>query len=456
MMEKVLNFFKNKGIGYYLACGVAFLALILMIVFYATVGTSMPNSAGGKGPATIGIFLIAGLIIQIAFLVVPAYGIIQFAALIMFGCAFYKELICCPQVLAAIVTGVAYEGGSLPAHLTYLILFFLIFGLAIAGAFVGYFKKKEDSLDDVKFVAEGKPNLPVIIKSSSVVAVTIIAVLVSTLVSRGIMKDLEGKSEGEEETEKVNPITDEIKSVVDAYAYDFDPSSKHYTRGELTDADDKFDFSDESGVPALPTDGNREGKNLVYKFEGSYAEGWQGDYSKTYAYLYLWEDGMFAGTSGTTTFRGYWYDTDDTGEEGSILVMVTSNDASGEIIAYETTGFYSWIVDLDSSVNQGRRIKAAGYMYYPEAALFIDTGDTDLSKITVGSAVDVSGWTAQRVLKNADYSYSACFEDKTHTVDWKVNDGNISNSTINVTEAGTYKVTAKWGELEASVSFTVA
>ena len=152
MMEKVLNFFKNKGIGYYLACGVAFLALILMIVFYATVGTSMPNSAGAKGPSTIGIFLIAGLVVQIAFLVAPAYGIIQFAALILFGCAFYKELVCCPQVLAAIVTGVAYEGGSLPAHLTYLILFFLIFGLAIAGAFVGYFKKKEDSAEDMKFV----------------------------------------------------------------------------------------------------------------------------------------------------------------------------------------------------------------------------------------------------------------------------------------------------------------
>ena len=462
MLEKVLKFFKSKAVGYYLACGAALLTFVLMIVFFATKGTSMPNSAGTKGPDTIGIFLIGGLIVQIAFLVVPAYGLIEFAALILVGCAFYKELLCCPQVLAAIVTGVAYEGGSLPAHLAYLILFLLIYGLAIAGAFVGYFKKKEDSAEDMKFVAEGKPNLPVIIKTSSIVAVTIAAVLVSTLVSRSVMKGLEGKTDVTQEENKVDkkdekksPITDEIKSVVDAYEYDFDPSDVHYTKDDLTDGDGKFDFSTDSGISALPTDGNRADKHLIYKFEGSYAEGWQGDYSKTYAYLYLWEDGKFAGTSGNTQFRGYWYDSDDK-EDGNMLVMVTSNEASGEIIAYEQKGFYKWIVDLDSSVNGGRRIKAAGYMYYPEAALFIDTGDTDLSKIEVGATVDTSFWTAQRVLKNEAYSFSACFEDNSHKVAWKVNGNTISNSTINVTEAGDYEVTATWGELVAKVSFTVA
>ena len=462
MMEKVLNFFKKKGIGYYLACAAAVLAFVLMIVFYSTIATSMPNSAGSKGPATIGIFLIAGLVVQIAFLVAPTYGIIQFAAMILFGCAFYKELFCCPQVLAAIVTGVAYEGGSLSAHLTYLILFILIFALCIAGAFVGYFKKNEDSVEDVKFVEEKKPNLPLIIKASSIVAVSLIAVIVSSCVATNVTKGLgkgtknDEQEKDNEKQEKVSPITDEIKSVVDAYAYDFDPTTVHFTKEDHYAAGkEEFDFSSEAGISSLPTNGKREDKNLVYKFEGSYAEGWQGDYSKTYAYLYLWEDGKFAGSSGSTTFRGYWYDTDENGDS-NILVMVTSNSASGEIIAYEQKGFYSWIVDLDSSVNGGRRIKAAGYMYYPEAALFIDTAETDLSKITVGSVVDVSGWTAQRVLKNKDYSYSACFEDNSNKVTWKVNDGNISNSTINVTEAGTYTVTAKWGELTAAVSFTVA
>jgi len=303
-------------------------------------------------------------------------------------------------------------------------MYIVIYGVAIAGAFVGYFKKPEDSAEDLKFVSEKKPNLPVIIKASSIVCVTIVAVLVSTLVSRSVMKDLEGKTDTTDQGStdvKLSPITDAIKSVVDAYEYDFDPSDVHFTRDDLTQDDGKFDFdSEDSEVPSLPTDGQREGKHLVYKFEGSYAEGWQGDYSKTYAYLYLWEDGLFAGTSGSTKFRGYWYDSDEK-EDGNQLVMVTSNNANGEIIAYQQKGFYSWIVDLDSSVNQGRRIKAAGYMYYPEAALFIDIGETDLSKIGVGSKVDTSFWTAQRVLKNEEYSYSACFEDNSHKVAWKVN-----------------------------------
>ena len=457
MMEKVLNFFKNKSIGYYLACGAAFLMLVLTIIFYATVGTSMPNSAGSKGPATIGIFLIGALIVEIGFLVVPAFGVVQMAAMILLGCSFYKELFCCPQVLAAIVTGVAYEGGSLPAHLTYLILFFIIFGLMIASMFIGSFKKEEDSVEDMKFKKEGKINLPVLVRTSAVCVVMVAAVLVSTLTSKSIMSKLLNAETNEEENngdeEKADPITEEIKAAAAAFDYSFDPASVHFEKEDLTKDDGTFDFGSTSGVSSLPTNGNRSDKNLVYKFEGSYAEGWQGDYSKTYAYLYLWEDGKFAGSSGSTQFRGYWYDTVNDEGEVTDLVMVTSNDASGQIIAYKTTGFYSWIVDLDSSVNGGRRIKANGYLYYPEVALFIDTGETDLSKIKVGSVIDTSGWTAQRVLKNL--KYSSCYENNSSKVAWKVNDSNISNSTINVTEAGTYVVSAKWGDLEATISFTV-
>ena len=248
-----------------------------------------------------------------------------------------------------------------------------------------------------------------------------------------------------------DPITNEIKAAANAYDYDFDPTEVHFKKEDLTDGNGTFDFNS-SDVTTLPTNGQRDGYNLVYKFEGSYAEGWQGDYSKTYAYLYLWEDGKFAGTSGSTQFRGYWYDSNEA-EEGNTLVMVTSNNADGEIIAYEQKGFYQWIVDLNSSVNGGRRIKAAGYMYYPEVALFIDTNDTDLNNLTSGSTLDIGFWTAQRVLKNL--KYSSCFEDNSHSVTWKVNGTPVNNSLINLNTAGAYVITATWGDLEASVVINV-
>lgn len=457
----IKKFFKNKSVGYYLACGAALASLILLIVIAVSINAAMPNSAAGKGPGTIIAFLIGSLVIQLAFIVVPSYSFVEIIALVLLGCSFYKELYCCPQALSALVTGVAYEGGSATLHIIYIVFYIIIFGLAIAAEFVGVFKNADDSAEEYKMKKEGKMNLPSVIKAASVAAVIVASILTSTLVSNNIMSKLSGKTDTTEtdkdkpeDDKKVSPITDEIKATCEAYDYSFDPSSIHFAKEDLADEEGKFDFSTEAGISALPTNGNREGYNLVYKFEGSYAEGWQGDYSKTYAYLYLWEDGKFAGTSGSTQFRGYWYDNPDADGNATTLVMVTSNESNGEIIAYDATGFYRWIVDLDSSVNQGRRIKANGYLYYPEVALFIDTGETNLETITVGSVVDVSGWTAQRVLKNQ--KYSSCYEDNSNKVSWKVNGENISNSEIKVTAAGTYTVTAKWGELTATVSFTVA
>lgn len=450
------NFIKNKSIGYYLACAVAVLTIVLIIVFYATIGvpgtgaTSMPNSAAAKSPETIGVFAIAGLIAQVALLAVPEFSVIQFVALILFGLSFYKELICCPQVLAAIVTGVAYEGGSLEAHLTYLILFVLIFGLAIAGAFIGYFKKDEDAAEGYRFKKDGKVAVVNVAKTGGAAAVLLAAVLVSTISANALESAAASRVPPE-----FDPIPAEVKEAAAAYEYDFEPADVHFTKEDLaTGEKGTFDFSSAAGISSLPTNGVRENVHLVYKFEGSYAEGWQGDYSKTYAYLYLWEDGKFAGTSGSTQFRGYWYDNGD----ASTLVMVTSNNADGEIIAYEAKGFYKWIVDLNSSVNGGRRIKANGYLYYPEVGIFIDTADADLSSIYAGASLDISGWTAQRVLKNL--KYSSCYETNNKKVSWKVNGSNISNSTINCAEVGEYKVTATWTndnkeELTAEVVFNV-
>lgn len=446
----MLNFFKNKKAGYYVAAAAAVLSLIFIIIFYSTdLVASMPNSATAKAPETIGIFMIAALIAQIAFLAVPQFGFLEIVVLVLLGFSFYKELICCPQVLAAIVTGVAYEGGSLPIHLTYLILDVLIFLCVIVGGFMGYYKKDEEAAEDVKFTKAGKIAILPVAKAAAVVVVLVATVLASSLSAKKIEKGkviADPTDTSSEVVEKVDPITDDIKAAAEAYEYTFDPSGVHFTKEDLCDGDGKFDFSSDAGISSLPTNGNRSDYNLVYKFEGSYAEGWQGDYSKTYAYLYLWEDGKFAGTSGSTQFRGYWYD-----NGGETLVMVTGNSSDGEIIAYQTSGFYSWIVDLNSSVNGGRRIKANGYLYYPEVALFIDCADTNLEAIESGKTLDVSGWTAQRVLKNL--KYSSCYENNSQKVSWKCNGSNISNGEIKVNDPGTYEVTATWGSLSASITF---
>ena len=446
----MLNFIKNKSIGYYLACAAAVLSLVFIIVFYATIATSMPNSAAGKAPETIGIFMIGALVAQVAFLVLPEFGVIEVVALVLLGFSFYKELICCPQVLAAIVTGVAYEGGSVPAHLTYIILDVAVFVLIIVGGFLGYFKKEEDAKEGMTYKKEGKLNVPTVARTGGVAVALVAAVLVSSLAAnamehskRGIVDNVSSSNE----TPKVDPITDEMKANAEAFEYDFDPTSVHFTKEDLaTGANGTFVF--DSTISGLPTNGNRSGVNLVYRFEGSYAEGYQGDYSETYAFIYLWDDGLFGGKAKDTTFKGFWYNRK--GEE-QCLEMVSNVDRYESIIAESTSGFYERQAYLYLNMGWGQRsIICGGYMYYPEVALFIDAGTNGAAlNYKVGDTYDRQSWVAKRVLKNL--AYSSVF--KQSEVRWSDPAGMAVNGKF--AAAGDYEVKATWNGLEASINVHV-
>ena len=254
-----------------------------------------------------------------------------------------------------------------------------------------------------------------------------------------------------EDTPVAGPITSDIEAIAKAYDYDFDPTEIHFAKEDLADGDGNFDFS--SDVTSLPTDGNRPGVHLVYKFEGAYTEGFQGDYTQTYSYLYLWEDGKFAGNSGNKTFRGYWYDSEE-GGEGNTLVMVTSNNADGKIVASSNSGFYSKSVTIPLVFSWGTRSTTlGGYLYYPEVALVIDNSGANLDNLTAGSSIDISSWRAQRVLKNL--KYGSLFAADSSNVTWAVNGKTVTDGMVNFTTAGTYNITATWGNLVATVAVTV-
>ena len=83
--------------------------------------------------------------------------------------------------------------------------------------------------------------------------------------------------------------------------YTFDPTSIHFTK----DGNQYSAYTDENEwkntiQSAVGSSYERSDANLVYCFEGAYADGWQGDYSKHYAYLYIWDDGLYNGESNGT------------------------------------------------------------------------------------------------------------------------------------------------------------
>lgn len=466
----MLGFLKNKGIGYYIVAVITLLSLIVGIVFFATYKNPdldpinhinpMGNSSDGVVVETIGIFLIAGAVVELALLIAPQYRFIQIGAIAMFGLALYKDIIIIPDFIAGKANNVEYNGGNYNLNMFFFVMIFIIVIAAIVAPFVGFLKRDEDVAPEMKNV-KGTVRLA---KLGGAAALVLVAILVSSLVSADLVRKNNAgrqniKPSDSQEPVPVepafDPITDDIKSVAEAYSYDFNPKEV------LILEQDEYDFNN-SDMKAVPTqNGNRDGHNLVYVFEGAYAEGYQGDYSETYGAIYLWDDGFFGGRINSTDIRGYWYnsskdapaddpETVDVDESKDCLNLV-SNVNKYEFVNFErASGFYDWRTHLYLGFNWGTRsMEIAGYMYYPEVAIAIDPSSTG-TQFKVGETFDRSGWVANRILKNLNYS--AVF--KASEVTWTDGEG-IKNGQA-FTAAGEYQVTAKWNGFETSITVTVS
>ena len=148
------NFFKKLGIGYFIAAGAAVLALITAIIFFPTYKAAMANNASALVPQTIGIFLIAGVIVEAALLVVPQYRFIHIGAMVMYALALFKEILLIPPLIADEINNVHYQGGNLGTNVFYMVMLVIIVAAAIAAPLVGFYKKEEDVNEDMK-IAKG-------------------------------------------------------------------------------------------------------------------------------------------------------------------------------------------------------------------------------------------------------------------------------------------------------------
>lgn len=302
--------------------------------------------------------------------------------------------------------------------------------------------------------------------------------LISSSVENNAGKNRNSSSEpqvvsSEEPYEEIDPITDEIKAIADQYDYTFDPLSV------IIDQEEKYEFSEpkadaenpgyyDPNLASVPNGATRDGYNLVYYFEGAYAEGYQGDYSQTYGYLYLWDDGLFGGRISDRDVKGYWYNSSLKNEtdEPDCLNMVSNVSRYESIITDPSSGFYHYQAYLYCHMSWGgdRSIIMNGYPYYPEVAMFIDTQSEEVPTCEVNKNFDISFWTPSRVLKNL--SYSAVFIQT--DVTWEAEDGSITieyvdnqkargiaSITANFNKAGEKDITVKWNGLEASVTVNV-
>jgi len=453
-MDKILNYFKNKSFAYFVIAGLALLSAVFAIVFFATysnptVQAQMGDKAESFIPEMIGIFLIAGCVVEIVVLVLPQYRFIHIIAVAMFGVAFTRDMLIIPDFIVGKINNVMYNHGNYDLNMFYFISLLVILIVAVAISFFGLYKDEEEAKEEMKVQ---KSNLSKIIKIGAGAVVVLAVILTSSLVSADLAKKMSGAKQ-QENTEpdkpKYDPITEDIKTKAAAYAYDFDPTTV------IIKEQEEYDMND-SEMTSITTGGTRAGHNIVYYFEGAYSEGWQGDYSAVYGSFYLWEDGLFGGVADGTNVRGYWYNSslangkDEEGNDIKDCLNMVSTGKYESIITQSSTGFYQYQAYIYISKNGGRSMIITGYTYYPEVALFIDTSLTG-TEFKVGDAFDRDALTANRVLKNL--TYSAVY--KSDEVTWNVPSG-LTDANGKLTTAGSYTITASWNGLSASATITVA
>ncbi|MCR5309431.1 MAG: glycoside hydrolase family 3 C-terminal domain-containing protein [Bacilli bacterium] len=243
--------------------------------------------------------------------------------------------------------------------------------------------------------------------------------------------------------ESFNPITDEVKALADSKKPEVDPSSVAIPMY------DEFDYQGEiTSIEAGAT--SRGDINLVYVFEGCYAEGYNGDYSKTYGNLYLWEDGIFTGKVGNTTIKGFWYNDSNNDGKADCLRMVSNYSHYENITCDNADGFYDYITYVYLGFSWGQRsMVLSGYLAYEPIAIAVNTDTTEL-EYKVGDNFDASSIRVVKILQNLKYTN---IDSDDSNLQFTVPDGLLSDNKF--VSAGNYVIVISWKGLVTSVSISV-
>lgn len=454
-MESIKKFLANKSIGYYISVGIALISLVLGIVFFATSKGTMPNSAASYVTQSVGIFLLVGGIIEVTFLVLPQYRFIHLITTFMYCLSLATELLIFAPLVAGKANNVEYEGGNFNYHLFYTIAIVLLLAICIVASFVGFFKSEDGLGEEMKISPKNPLKIGVVAACTVIIVGSIVGgKIIENNIRKGLNTAEVDDNDQEIDYSKDPNITDEMKAKAAELNYEFNPKEIIIKEKEP----ETYDY-DNAELKALNTNGSRDGDHhLVYYFEGSYIEGYQGDYTPSYANIYLWEDGMYVGKIKDTTIRGYWYNStlsssgkDAEGNDVKDKVVLVSNISKYEsMICRESSGFYD--LSLYAFIDMGwgqRSMSLYGYYYYPDIATFIKYSD-DVEDFKVGDTLDKGKFSTQHVLSN--FKYGGVF--KASEVSWTWPSGMLDSNNKFVA-AGEFELKSKWGEFEATKTIVV-
>ena len=427
-MEKIKKFFKGKTVAFYIMIADAFLAFVLGILFLATKGMSLANSASTHSPDLLWIFAFAGVIFEIAALIVPKYKWVHLFAIAFYCLSFAKELELIPPVIADQVTGVHFQGGSFPVQLIYLILLIIIVASSIYVAFANVLTDEAEEAEPKIKEKKG------IIRAGAAGGVGLVGLVFVLALALGAGSSNKGPK-------VYNPLDAFKNEVID---YENDPTSIVFKQGAEEDEDgyNPYYGKDNSAITTALSTANRQGHWLVYEFEGKYTEAYHDSYNYDYYSIQVYEDGVFKGSN---NHQGYWYNVNEDGIECLVLKATSGNDMVCR--RAEEGSPYMWYTDMKASQGGARTCKMNGYMYYPIIGIYIDTKGQITKKGQVleyeeGSEFSHDNWTVMVVRNNL--TASAVF-----------NESQITWQDLDTSKVGEQTIKATWNGFTAEIQAEV-
>ena len=246
------------------------------------------------------------------------------------------------------------------------------------------------------------------------------------------------------DTPVFQPITDEIKALAALNA------PEHNLEEVVIPQEEEYDYSRLDYVTAGAY--NRGSNYVVYVFEGSYTEGWQGDYSSYKANFYLWDDGIYTANVDNTKLKGFWYNDIDGDGTKDCLNMV-SNISKYENINCDINknSFYQYNGYIYLGLSWGQRsMIIKGRLAYDTIAIAIDTTSTGLT-IKKGTSFETvkNSWVPCIILQNLTYGYLPAEENVTYAVEA----GLVTNGVFNTT--GNFVIEATWNNFTCEIPITI-
>ena len=426
-MEKIKNFFKGKKVAFYIMMGDALLAFILGIFFLATKGMSLANSASAHAPDLVWVFAFAGVIFEIAALIVPKYKWVHLFALLFYCLSLSKELELIPPVIADQVTGVHFQGGSFPVQLMYVIILVIIVASAIYVTFNDVLTNEAEEAEPKIKEKKG------LIRAGAAGGVGVVGLIFAIVLA---------VSTSAAKTAKIYNPLDAFKDKV--IAYENDPTEVYFRQGASEGEADfnKYEGKSNSEITTALSTANRQGHWLVYEFEGKYTEAYHDNYNYDYYSIQVYEDGVFKGSN---NHQGYWYNINEDGIDCLVLKATSGNDMVCR--RAEEGSQYMWYTDMKASQGGARTCKMNGYMYYPIIGIYIDTKGEITKKGQVleyelGQEFTHDNWTVMVVRNNL--TASAVF-----------NESQITWTDVDTSKEGEQTIKAKWQDFEATIEAVV-